>query len=122
MLPEISLPEKSSCTSEVRFATQLCNLPWSCTDLRSRDTTRTGRLELQLTPPQLKKLSESVRHDPRTPLGSAEMPDLKQSRAWRSASDLLPGCAEENVALVDRKTKMLHSRSVCAWRRDGDLE
>lgn len=123
MIPERPLPDRSSRTSEVRFAMQpCCSLPWSCTDLRSTDTTRTGRLELQLTPRQLQKLSESVLHDPRTPCGSAEMPDLKQSRAWRSASDLLPGCAEENVESFDRKMKMLHRRSVCAWRGDGDLE
>lgn len=116
MVPEIWLPERSNLTSEVRFAMQLCSsVPWSRTDLSSRDSTRSGRLELQLTPRQPQKLSESALHDVRTRRGSSEMPDLKQSRAWRSASDLLPGCADENAELFERKTRTLvHRRSVCA--------
>jgi hypothetical protein len=63
-----------------------------------------GRLVLQLIPLQLQKLSESSRHDRRTLCGSAEMLDLKQRRACRSASELLVVCAAEKVALLqDRK-------------------
>lgn len=77
-------------------------------DLSWRETTRIGRVVLQLTPRQPQKLSDSLRHDPRTLAGSLEMPALKQRRACRSSSVLLVACADENtIVLEDRNMRMV---------------
>lgn len=99
---------------------QLDSVPVSCVDLNWRDTTRIGRVVLQVTPCQPQKLSESLRHDPRTPAGSLEMPDLKQRRACRSSSVLLVACADENIiVLEDRNMRMVQRRKSAWW--DGGI-
>lgn len=84
-------------------------LPVRCEELSSRCTTRDGYDELQVTPLQLQKLSESSIHELRTPSRSNKMPDLKQRRAFRSLSDLFD-CAAASIAVL-KKVKMskLHS-------------
>ena len=87
---------------------QLDSVPVSSVDLSWRDTTRIGRVVLQVTPRQPQKLSESLRHDPRTRADPLEMPDLKQRRACRSLSDLLLACADVNTTVLeDRNMRMV---------------
>jgi hypothetical protein len=112
IFPERPLFEMSMRTREVSVAMQLDNCPRSCRELRSIDTTRIGTAVLQVTPFQLQKLSESLRHDARTPLGSWEMPDLKQRRACRSSSVLLLICCDESGRVAkDREMKAPHRKN-----------
>ena len=74
-----------------------------------------------MTPLQLQKSSEPLRHDPRTLPGSAEMLDLKQRRAFRSASGLLLVCADEKVALLEVSETRTPYRKKSRWPGDGDL-
>jgi hypothetical protein len=76
------------------------------------DTTRIAGLILQVTPCQLQKLRESFCHDPRTPAGSLEMPDLKQRRACRSSSVLLVACADENTIVLEDKNMRVQRRKI----------
>jgi hypothetical protein len=78
------------------------------------ETTRIVGVRLQVTPCQLQKLRESLCHDPRTPAGSLEMPDLKQRRACRSSSVLLVACADENIDVLEDKTMRVQRRKR-AW-------
>lgn len=95
---------------------QLDSVPLSSVDLNCMDTTRIGRVMLQVTPCQLQKLSESLCHDPRTPSGSLEMPDLKQRRACRSSSVLLLACADVNIIVLEERTMRMVQRRKSAWR------
>lgn len=98
----------------------LDSVPVSGADLNCMDTARIGRVMLQVTPCQLQKLSDSLRHDLRTPAGSLETPALKQRRAWRSSSDLLLACADVNtIVLEDRNMRMAQRRKSAWW--DGAI-
>lgn len=77
---------------------------------------------LQLTPCQLQKLSESLRHDPRTPAGSLEMPDLKQRRACRSLSELLLACADESIIVLEDRNMRRLQRRKGAWQEGANRD
>lgn len=64
-----------------------------------------------MTPFHLQKCRDML-HELKAPVGSLVMLCLKQSRACKSVSDLLLGCADEGViVLQDRKMRRLQRRN-----------
>jgi hypothetical protein len=107
MAPVIPLLPRFTCHKDVRFAMQLDISPRRCEEPRSRVTTRVGSPLLQVTPGQLQKLNEVLSRGSRMPMGSEEMPDLKQRRDSRSLWVLFSLASVSTAILVEKSMKRL---------------